>query len=84
MLKILEDRKLPWHVTSPYEGCNTDEPEHNHMPYSVWDEEGNLICTCYGDDDGREEAIAIVTIVNRTGGAAGRHETRDVQVPKRR
>jgi hypothetical protein len=69
MLKILEDRKLPWHVQPPYEGCNTDEPERNHMPYSVWDEEGNLVCECSGEDDGREEAVAIATIVNRTGPA---------------
>jgi hypothetical protein len=66
-MSLFEARPLPWHVKNPYDGCNADEPEHNHMQCSVWDNDGNLVCECMGEDEGRREAIAIATAVNRSG-----------------
>lgn len=57
----MSDHPLPWHVLAPYE-------HHGEMKnHSVWDAEGELIAECYGQDRGREEALAIVSAVNRAG-----------------
>ena len=62
------NRPLPWYVQRPFDGCGDDEGTgSDHMQYSIWDADGNLICECDGDDEGCEEAITIVTAVNRAG-----------------
>lgn len=55
-------RPLPFAVHEPYDGC-----DGKRMQYSVWDDDGNLVCECEGEDEGREEAILIATAVNRAG-----------------
>jgi hypothetical protein len=65
MLTILSERGLPWCVLAPFDGCDGDA----HLGHSVWDFNGNLVCECFGEDEGRREAIAIVATVNRTGPA---------------
>lgn len=64
----MSDRELPWHVKSPYNGC-----DEQRMQYSVWDNAGNLVAECFGDDEGREEALAICVAVNRAGDRACAH-----------
>lgn len=64
---VTKIRKLPWIVQEPFEGC--DDPTHNHARYSVWDNDGKLVCECYGEDEGRSEAIAICAAANLTGPA---------------
>lgn len=55
-------RPLPWHVHSPYNGCDGERMQH-----SVWDDDGNFVCECDGEDEGYAEAVAICVAVNRTG-----------------
>jgi hypothetical protein len=52
-------RSLPLSEKEPYDGCV------GHMQCSVWDYDGNLVCECDGEDEGRAEAVAIVWAVNR-------------------
>ena len=71
-MKLISDtikhRPLPWCVQEPYDGC-----EPGHMQYSVWDADGNLVCECDGEDEGRAEAIAICAAVNLSGPRECKH-----------
>ena len=56
------NRPLPWAVHAPYDGCHGKRMQH-----SVWDDDGNFICECDGEEEGHEEAVAIAIAINRAG-----------------
>jgi hypothetical protein len=41
------------------------------MNYSIWDDDGNLICECHGEEEGKLEAKHIVATVNAVFGLQG-------------
>lgn len=55
----MSDLRLPWHV-EPFSGCDP----RRHV---VVDDNGNVVAQCFGEDDGRTEALAICNAVNRAG-----------------
>jgi hypothetical protein len=58
----MSKRALPWYVIAPNDACNG-----NKMQWSVWDDDCNLVCECFGEDEGHDEAIAICDAINRRG-----------------
>lgn len=62
----LATRPIPWHIAEPYRGCNG-----KLMNYSIWDDDGNLICECHGEEEGKLEAKHIVATVNAVFGLQG-------------
>lgn len=58
------DRPLPWVVRH---GPALVHDDATLSGFTVWDAAGELVCECNGDDQGREEAVAIASAINRAG-----------------
>lgn len=54
----MSERQLPWMAAPPAEGAKQ---------FMVIDNDGQLVATCFGEDDGRSEAVAICIAINRMG-----------------
>jgi len=53
----MSERQIPWFA----------KPDAQRGHYQVVDASNQLVADCFGEDEGRAEAVAICTAVNRQG-----------------
>lgn len=58
----MSERQLPWHVRTP-----RDRGAEGFTGHTIWDDAGQLVAECFGENSGREEGVAICSVVNRNG-----------------